>query len=262
MPLIASGNAQISYEVSGDGDPLVLIMGFNADARMWMMQLPAFASRFRCITVDNRGAGLSPLPADPFSMQDMAADVVGVLDHLGIERAHVVGISMGGAIAQHVALQAPERVRSLVLAATWCAPNPYTDRIAKLGTAIFEALGQDAIAQAFMLWLFTPNALINAPQLAEFAEKTMLEYFPPHATYLAQLAALLQHDTRDRIGSIAAPTLVMVGRRDILVPPELSQQIAALMPHAELKLLETGHAFNVEEADAFNATILDFLSKH
>jgi len=261
MPMVRSGNANISYHVTGSGDPLLMIMGFSADERMWLFQTPAFAPHYRCITVDNRGAGGTPLPDAPFSMEDMAADALAVLDDLDIERAHVLGISMGGAIAQHVALKAPERVRSLTLAATWCAPNPYTTRTAELGTAIFENLGSDAIVAAFMLWLFTPNALINAPELAMTAQKMMLDYFPPRATYEAQLEALLQHDTRGRLGAIEAPTLVMVGKRDILVPPELSMQIAAEMPRAEFKLLETGHAFNVEEADAFNQTILEFLAR-
>lgn len=262
MPSARSGNADISYAVTGDGDPLLMVMGFSADARMWMFQTPALSQHYRCITLDNRGTGSSPLPADPFSMEDIAADALAVLDHLGIERAHVLGISMGGAIAQHLALKAPERVRSLILAATWCAPNPYTDRIARLGRGIFDSLGRDSIAQAFMLWLFTPHALINAPDVAAAAEKLMLDFFPPRETFEAQLEALLVHDTRDQLASIDVPTMALVGRRDILVPPELSVQIVSAMPNAELVFLDSGHAFNVEEADRFNQTVLEFLGQH
>ncbi|HVL32303.1 MAG TPA: alpha/beta fold hydrolase [Actinomycetota bacterium] len=262
MPTIRSGNATIAYDVTGDGDPLLMLMGFASDRRMWMLQLPAFAERYRCITIDNRGTGESPLPDEPCTMEDMAQDALGVLDELGIERAHALGISMGGAIAQHIALKAPDRVRSLTLAATWSARNAYTQRVAYLGKRVLNELGEEAFVRAIMLWLFTPKFLINNADFAAGIESMMLQFSAPRATFNMQLEALLEHEVTDQLVALDMPTLVIVGRRDILVPPELSEQIAAAIPHAEFKYLESGHAFNVEEMETFNTTILDFLARH
>jgi len=107
MPIARSGDADIAYEITGSGDLLLMIMGFLADSRMWVLQTPAFAEHFSCITFDNRGVGMSSRPPGPYTMEQMASDALAVMDDAGIERAHVLGISMGGAIAQHVALKAP-----------------------------------------------------------------------------------------------------------------------------------------------------------
>src|ERR1041385_5733358 len=116
MPIVRSGDADINYTVHGEGPPVLLIMGLAAGSQMWMLQLPALeAAGFQAITFDNRGVGASSAPPGPYTMEQMAADGIAVLDVLGIDKAHVVGISMGGAIAQHLALKAPERVRSLML---------------------------------------------------------------------------------------------------------------------------------------------------
>lgn len=262
MPIVHSGDAHIAYDVTGEGDPLLMIMGFAADARMWMLQTPAFSQHYRCITIDNRGAGASTLPAGECSMSDLAGDALAVLNDLEIERARVLGISMGGAIAQHLALKAPTRVRSLVLAATWCAKNPYTHRVAHLGRQILERIGQEALIEAFMLWLFTPRFLIENARFADDIQKLMLDFVTPEQTFYAQMEALLDHDVRDALAALRIPTRVMVGRRDILVPPELSQDLARAIPGAELVTLETGHAFNVEEMDAFNGSVLEFLAAH
>src|SRR5438132_374730 len=136
MQTLRSGDATIAYEVAGDGDPLLMIMGLAADRRMWMLQLPVFTPHYRCITFDNRGVGDSSAPPGPFSMEQMAADALAVLDEAGVERAHVLAISMGGAIAQHLALKAPERIRSMVLASTWCSKNAYTQRMAEVGKIV------------------------------------------------------------------------------------------------------------------------------
>lgn len=261
MPVVRSGDADIAYTVQGSGDPLLMIMGFAADARMWMLQLPTFEQRYSCITFDNRGAGSSTLPG-PCTMEDMAADAIAVLDDLGIERARVLGISMGGAIAQHLALKTPERVRSLVLASTWSRRNAYTQRVARLGRQILEQLGHEALVQAFMLWLFTPKFMINNAEFAHAIEQMMLDFVAPNETFLLQLQALLEHDVHDRLGQVRIPTRVMVGRRDILVPPELSYAISEAIPDADLIVLESGHAYNVEEMDAFNNSVMEFFARY
>lgn len=262
MPQATNGSASIAYDEQGAGDPLLLIMGFATEAKWWAFQVPAFAAGFRVITFDNRGIGASVGPMDSISLEDMACDALAVLDATGVDRAHVVGISMGGAIAQHLALQAPERVRSLTLASTWCAPNAYLPRMGAIGDQLMDAIGPEAIGRASMLWLFTPKFIINNAGLLEQMESMVDQLAIPPETFHAQQRAVLLHDTHDRLGSIQAPTLIMVGRRDVFVPPELSEQIAAAMPSAEFTMIEGGHAYNIEEAESFNATVMAFLAKH
>lgn len=261
MPTVRSADADIAYEVTGSGAPLLMIMGFAGDSRMWMFQTPAFAERFRCITFDNRGAGGSSSPHGPYTMGQMANDALHVLDAAAADRAHVLGISMGGAIAQHLALIAPDRVRSLTLAATWCSHNAYLTRIAELGLAISDNLGIEALIRASLLWLFTPRFIIEQHENLERIETLMVNLQAPPETFVNQLHAVLEHDVAADLAELQIPTRVMVGRRDTLVPPELSEELAKAVPGSDLVYLETGHAFNIEEAEAFNRTVLEFLER-
>jgi pimeloyl-ACP methyl ester carboxylesterase len=259
MPTVRSDGADIVYETHGSGDPLLMIMGLGADRRMWMLQLPVFSHEFQCIPFDNRGVGESTAAPGEFSMEQMAADALAVLDDAGIERAHVLSISMGGAIAQHLALKAPERVRSLVLASTWCARNPYISRMATIGNMLSEHGGTEAITKASMLWLFTPKFILERNEFVQHIERMAVEFATHPEIFDRQVEALLEHDVKDRLGMLDVPTLVMCGRRDIFVPPELSQELASAIPNATLRLIDGGHAYNLEEFDAFNATVLEFL---
>jgi len=259
MTTVHTGGADIVYESVGTGDPLFMIMGLAADRRMWMLQLPVFSSEFRCITFDNRGVGESTTTQDPYSMEQMASDAIAVLDDAGIDRAHILSISMGGAIAQHIALKAPERVRSLVLASTWCSKNPYTQRMSEIGKMLTEHGGAEAVTKASMLWLFTPKFILDRDAFVQQIEEMALQFATHPEVFDRQVDALLEHDVRDRLGMLDVPTLVMCGRRDILVPPELSEELAAAIPGAQLRLIDGGHAYNMEEFHAFNETILEFL---
>lgn len=260
MHTVRAGDAEIAYDDKGDGDPLLLIPGLGADSRMWMLQIPAFSHRYRCIALDNRGVGSTVAPAGPYSMEQMASDALAVLDAAGVARAHVLGISMGGAIAQHLALKAPERVASLVLAATWCARNGYTERLAAVGRAV-ASLGHETLTRASMLWLFSPKLFVEQPFLVRQIEQLALEFTAGPGPFEDQLSAVLEHDVADRLAAVTAPTLVLAARRDIMVPPELSEQIAATIPGARLQVLDGGHAFNIESLEAFNAAVLSFLDE-
>lgn len=260
MPIARAGDADIAYDVHGQGDPVLFVPGFATDARLtWMFQIPAVSQRYRCLALDNRGIGTSSGPLDGLTMESMASDALAVLDDAGVERAHVVGISMGGAIAQHVALKAPERVRSLTLAATWCRRNSYLPRMARAGNDLLAGRGFEAVAGASMLWLFTPRFIIDHGELLEGIEALAIEAPVDAAVFDAQQRAVLDHDVADRLATLEVPTLVIVGRRDIFVPTELSEDLAATIPGATLRVIEGGHAFNIEERDAFNAELLAFL---
>jgi pimeloyl-ACP methyl ester carboxylesterase len=258
MPIARSGDADIAYETSGAGDPLLMIMGFLADSRMWVLQTPAFAEHYTCVTFDNRGVGLSSRPPGPYSMEQMAADALAVMDDAGIERAHVLGISMGGAIAQHVALKAPERIRSLVLAATWCQPNQWLQRLGEIGGQV-AALGPEAFSRSVLLWLFTPRLVIYQPDVVETIEQMMVAFQPPPEAFVNQFSAVQGHDTREQLHQITAPTLVMGAKRDFMVPPELAEMIAESIPGSRFELLDGGHGFSAENAAEFNRVVLEFL---
>ncbi len=258
MPIVRSGDADISYEITGEGEPLLMIMGFLSDARMWILQTAAFSPHYKCITFDNRGVGNSSSPPGPYSMEQMATDAIAVLDDAGIDRAHVLGISMGGAIAQHVALKIPERVRSLTLAATWCHPNQWLARISEMGQMAAE-FDREKFARSVLLWLFTPNMIISQPDVVATIEQLILAEPPRPEAFLNQIAAVRDHDTREQLHQIEAPTLVMIARRDFMVPPELGRIVHESIPGSRLEELDGGHAFSAENVAEFNRVILEFL---
>jgi len=262
MAIAHSNGADIEYDVNGTGDPLLLIIGFAADRRSWMLQTPVFAPQYKTITFDNRGMGGSTSPDGAVSMEQMADDALAVLDAAGVDRAHILGVSMGGAIAQHIALRAPDRVRSLILASTWCSKNPWLQRIAETGRVIMEAGGREATTRATMLWLFTPKFVLDRDPFVQQIEQMALEFAMHPEIFERQREACLQHDVRDQLAALDIPTRVMCGRRDIFLPPELSEELAAAIPGAELVFIEGGHAYQLESFEEFNQTVLEFLAKH
>jgi 3-oxoadipate enol-lactonase len=262
MPTVGAGGAEIYYEVSGEGDPLLLIMGLGADSRGWILQQGVFAEHHRVVAFDNRGVGRSSCPPGPYSTEGMAQDALAVMDAAGVERAHVLGVSLGGAIAQHLALRAPERVRSLILAATWAGPSFWRARVRDMQLAIARSAGREALITARMLFVFSPPLFNNNPEMTALIEKTLLDDSASLEGYLAQLDAAELHDVRARLGKVRIPTLAITGRRDILVPPELTEEIASLIPGAELTILDSAHAIQFEEVERFNAAVLAFFAKH
>ncbi len=258
MPIVRSGDADIAYDITGQGEPLLMIMGFLSDSRMWMLQTLEFSKQYACITFDNRGVGKSSSPPGPYTMEQMAADAIAVLDDAGIDRAHVLGISMGGAIAQHVALKGPERIRSLTLAATWCHPNEWLTRLGEMGQMASE-FNREAFTRSVLLWLFTSKLVIEQPDVLQTIEQLILAEPPQPETFKSQIAAVHGHDTRDQLAQIEAPTMVMVARRDFMVPPELGENVHKAIPGSRFEALDGGHAFSAENAAEFNRVILEFL---
>lgn len=261
MPIARANGSTISYEVVGAGPPVLLIMGFASDSRMWMAQVPALATRYTVITFDNRGVRASTADDEAFTMDDLAADAIAVLDHAGIEQAHVVGISMGGAIAQHVALRAPERLRSLTLAATWCAPNAYTRRLSEMGRAMMAGGGHEAVLKTSILLVFTPGFIIHNDAFLSQFEDMAGEFTVPLDVFERQLNALLAHDTQARLAELTVPTLVLCPRSDVFVPTVLCEALAAAIPGSKLVHIDGGHAFNIESSAAFNQELLAFLDR-
>jgi 3-oxoadipate enol-lactonase len=250
-------------------------MGLAADSAAWLFQVPAFAERYRTITFDNRGIGRSAKPAGPYSIQQMADDAAGLLDTLGIERAHVVGVSMGGMIAQELALRHPARVRGLVLACTYPEPDGDIDRQREVSMALFgasaapdgtmkidaSALDPMMLFQHLLPMVFN-QGFINTelPKLMQLFGGALQWGFSMDAV-MAQVGACVGHRATGRLRDIKAPTLVITGDADRLIPPGNSDIIARHIPNAKLVKVPGGsHGFNFETPDVFNREVLSFLA--
>jgi len=266
MPFATANGIRLYYEWHGaeDGVPVVLVMGLGGDSTAWPFQLAALAPRHRVLVFDNRGAGQSDAPDVPYTTRGMAEDLLALLDGLGIERAHLLGLSLGGAIAQEAVLAAPERFASLQLHATWAGPHPYFQALVGAVRMARLQLGREGFYRALSVWLFTPACFVRQPELVEQVVQRATHH--PHPTalhaYLRQTEAALGHDARDRVQLIRCPTLVAVGSQDLITPPVLAEELASRIPGARFTCLPAvGHGAIWEAPEAFNALCLDFLPR-
>jgi pimeloyl-ACP methyl ester carboxylesterase len=252
------------YEDVGSGEPLVLIMGFGGDHMAWALQMADFSVRHRLIVFDNRGVGQTDAPDHPYTTRMMAGDALGLMDALGIDRAHVLGVSMGGMIAQELALASPERVRSLHLAGTFGRPDAYMLALNSAWREMRIGLGRESTLRALGLWLFSPTTYAERPELIEaLLQNSLANPYPQSlAGFLRQGEAVAAHDALERLSAIRCPTLVSVAEDDILVPPRFAREIVARIEDAELRLVTTaGHGYFLERPDVFNELSLDFIAR-
>ncbi|MGH7389573.1 MAG: alpha/beta fold hydrolase [Candidatus Rokuibacteriota bacterium] len=265
MPKVRVGDIEMYYVEAGSGEPLVLIMGFGGDHLAWGFQFRALAEQFRVIAFDNRGVGQSDTPDVPYTIAMMADDTAGLMTALAIDRADVVGVSMGGMIAQELALRHPRRVRSLHLGCTLARSDSYMRALIEAWREVRRNLGREASLRAFGPWLFAPVTYQERPELIEMLyQNALANPYPQSLTgFLRQGDAIAAHDTLERLETVACPTLVSVAEDDILVPPRFSTEIAAAIPGARLEVVpRAGHVYFWERPDAFNALCLDFFSRH
>jgi pimeloyl-ACP methyl ester carboxylesterase len=264
MPRVRVGDITIHYVEAGSGDPLVLIMGLGGDHQAWGFQLPVLAERHRVIAFDNRGAGQTDAPDHPYTTAMMAADTLRLMDALGIDRAHVVGVSMGGMIAQELALAAPQRVRTLHIGCSLARPDAHLRALLSMWRTVRTRLPLDLALRAVALWLFAPATWDERPEFVETLLQTALAnpYVQTTTGFIHQTEAVETHDTVDRLRRIECPTLVSVAEADILVPPRFSRVLAAGIPGAELRLIPgAGHAYFWERPDAFSALCLELTAR-
>jgi pimeloyl-ACP methyl ester carboxylesterase len=250
-------------------------MGLAADSTAWLFQVPDFARHHRTIVFDNRGVGRSAKPAGPYTIHQMADDAARLLDVLDVARPHVVGVSMGGMIAQELALRHPDRVRSLVLACTYPEPDEDVERQRQFSVTQFggtiTATGETRIDLAalnpmmffqHLLPRVFNQAFIDAelPKLIQLFGGALQYGFSMEAI-LGQVEAVMGHRTTDRLHQIGVPTLVITGDADLLVSPANSDLLARHIPGARLVKVPGGsHGFNFETPDVFNREVLDFLA--
>lgn len=260
------GDIAVAVQEYGEGEPLLIINGTTQSLGFWAEIAPILAGNHRVVTYDLRGMGGSERGAGEISVASLAADARGLLEALDIERAHVLGYSLGSAIAQELALAAPERVASLVLYCTWARTDGF-QRAVLTGLAHPWRTGDIEAALGALGIAFSPQ-LLDSPAFGELVEQ-LLPLFPSTEqqvrTTVEQWDADLAHDTLDRLGSISAPTLVIAGEQDLLTPPWHGRQVAETIPGAKLHMFTgpgSSHALGVERVEEFLPLVQDFVAGH
>lgn len=260
MPYARVNGIRLYYEEHGRGTPLVLVMGYGDGCRKWAKQVPAFARRHRVIAFDNRGGGKTDAPRSGYSIRTFARDTVGLMDHLGIERAHLCGYSMGGRIAQDVAIRHSARLRSLILCATSARPSAFNKYTLWLDRVLIPRYGMGAVAPIGPIYQYTRDWFEKNYRtlVANLRRRPAKDASPVHGL-LGQAKAILAHDTSRGLDRITAPTLVLVGDQELLNPLPESEFLVKRIPGARLQVLKDGgHGFLWEIPTRFNKAVLGF----
>jgi pimeloyl-ACP methyl ester carboxylesterase len=266
MAIAHNGRVWLHWEEHGRGEPVLMIMGLSGSSKAWFRLLPVVAGGHRAIVFDNRGTGLSDPPAGLLTMDDLVEDTLAVMDAAGIESAHVIGVSMGGMIAQHLALEHRERVRSLLLGCTTPGgrrPGERPPWRLLTATALRPVVGITRTFPLIAPLLYSEDTLRNHPERIEPDMELRLGEATPVRTSVAQMAAIAGHDVRDRLAELAGlPVTVLHGEDDRLVPPDRGRELAAGIPGAQLVLLpRTGHLMTSDAPRACPAAVLDHLTR-
>ena len=265
MPIIQVNGINLFFTIEGskEDELLLLIAGFDGDSSTWTAMTPSLAEQYRVLCFDNRGVGQSSAPDSPYSIKQMAMDAAALLDHLNISRVHVAGHSMGGQIAQELALACPEKVQSLIILASWASMDEKGKALIELFGDLTQTLEGTLYQKVLLPWLFTDRFYSTPGAMEQLIQWIESNPFPPtpHGLY-HQSRAIVGSNTSDRLASIHCPTLIVVGNEDLVTPVKFSEQLAQGIPNSELIILErTGHAFVVESAEYVAKVMLDFLSR-
>jgi 3-oxoadipate enol-lactonase len=262
MPKVQVNGIELFYEIKGKGEPLLLIAGFMCDRAYWSLLMP-YLSQYQIIRFDNRGIGQSSAPDSPYSIPQMANDAAALLDVLGIEKAHIAGHSMGGQIAQELALNHPQKIKSLILLSSLAKGNEKFNNIIKTWGDIATKLDLELYEKLVLPWIFTDNFYAIPGMVDQLIEWAINYPFAPtkHGLY-HQSRAILNFDTTHRLQNIHCPTLVIIGQQDILTPVKFSEQLTQGIPNAELVIIEHGgHGFLIESPESVAQFILKFLKQ-
>lgn len=264
MPKATVSGLEMYYELEGAGPPVVLIAGLSQDHLGWAFQVPALVGAgYRCLSFDSRDAGQTAQSTAAYTIRQFADDTVALMDALGLPAAHIVGLSMGGMIAQEIALTYPAHVSSLTLAGTTAAIDPQLAGILRAWKAARPHCADDDFVLSLSSWLFTYRFHQNPDAVRGFLDLVRSNPFPQSVEgFQRQCDAVLAHDVESTLAEITAPTHVMVGMEDALTPPRHSRELAARIPGATLTEVPAGgHAFSLETPDAFNDAMLGFLGR-
>ena len=266
MPRATIGDLTVAYDIAGEGDPVLMINGIGAARGAWGLQVPAVSERHMTITFDNRDVGETG-PGEStaiYTTDQLAHDAAGLLDHLGIETAHIVGASMGGCIAQAFAVLYPARTRTVTMICSWATVEPWLDELWEQWEGLFRDRGVGEWNRTTWLWVFTHRAYNEAGFLDGLLKATREDPHPQTLDmYLRQSHAARSHELRDRLGSITAPAHVICAEEDIFTPPRYSVEVANAIPGARLSMMPgVGHGMFWEATADFNRLVLDFIDQH
>ena len=265
MPKAIVNGINMYYEVHGKGLPLVMIQGFAGNHGAWFFQTPVFKNYYKVIVFDSRGIGKSGTSGEPYTIRTMADDVIGLMNHLNIDKAHILGLSLGGIVAQEIAISYPERVIKLILGSTIVGSE-----VKDVNPKMMDALGIREVSPDVDINEVDFRKLMNFMVSAAFNKMLYRMVFVPLSKFslryvdaegcLRQMASVAGYDTLDRLPLIKAPTLVITGTGDRIVSPSVSDVIASKIPNARLVKVKGGsHAFFMEMRGRFNAEVLNFL---
>ena len=261
---VTDDGTKIAYSAWGrrDGSPVLLIQGLGVDHRGWALQRGAFGRHHRCIALDNRGTGQSDAPPGPYDLARMAKDAVAVMDAAGVERAHVVGASMGGVIAQILGVLHPDRVRSLTLACTACQHHEWRRELLAEWSNVVNERGMAGLMDDGMRWLIGPRLQRRFGVFVNVLARVLVQT-KPHA-FIAQVDAILDasDELRFELPKVKAPTLVITGSQDTLTPLGDAEELAELITTSRLYVLRgAAHGLMAEAPNAFNDVVLRFLDE-
>jgi len=266
MPRATMNGVDMYYQVQGKGVPLVMIQGFAGNNQAWFFQAPVFKKYYKVIIFDNRGIGRTEMSSEPYTIRTMAEDVIGLMDYLGIDKAHILGLSLGGMVAQEIAISYPERVRKLVLGSTLAGSEGGSEvhpEMIKAFTTSESAANIDFRSIPLEKVMYKMISLAFNKRLYRMIllplSKLSMKSIDPKG-HFEQMSAVSSYNTLDRLHLIKAPTLVITGTGDRIVSPIASEVIASRIPNAKLVLVKGGsHAFFMEMRGRFNKEVLDFL---
>jgi pimeloyl-ACP methyl ester carboxylesterase len=266
MPQVEVDGLRINYDVQGEGEPLLLIPYTSADHACYAFQLPSYTERFSCIALDLPGSGESDKPPGPYSVEGYADQVAGFLGAIGVERAHVAGVSLGAAVGIHLAARYSDRVRSLSLHSGWHATDGYLKIVVEQWRTLASTLPTvaDVVIQGIFPWCFTPEMYVERPEFVD----TLVDFVrgrpaQPVEAFLAQTDAVVAHDASVVLGDIDAPTLITFGARDLVCSTRFAEPLKDGISGSEVVVFEhLSHAGLHEDPDTFNRATLDFLARH
>ena len=260
-----SNGTKIYYQIRGKGEPLVLIMGFGATGDVWEKHTVVYEQHFKCIIIDNRGIGKSDQPTGPYTTKMLADDTIAVMDHAGVDKARIAGISMGGAIAQELVLNYPDRVICALLMSTWPKFNNYAKSVYGSLKKLRVTSKPDHFTELIQLWIYaSPYFETNLEDLIEGQKNALNDPNPQSREgFEGQLEACVSHDTVSRLHEIDTPVLITVGDLDIFTPPEFSDILHNEIKNSEYVHFEKGgHVHHWEDLERFNRVTTEFLLKN
>ena len=265
MPKVKVNEITMNYDQQGTGEPLILLPYLAADYACYAFQVADYAKHFNCISVDLRGAGETDKPEGPYSTELFADDVAGLMQVLGIQRAHISGLSLGGATGMWLAAKYPEKVKSLSLHSSWPKTDPFIKVVAEGWQVMAKGLGSvpEMVILGIFPWCFTPELYAAKPDyiqaLSDFVRGRPAQ---PLDAFMRQSNAVIAHDAESQLGKIHAPTQITFGRHDMVTSTRFADRLKTIQ-QSEMVIFEgCAHATIYEKVDEFNQTTLEFLNRH